>query len=1102
MSDEKDNNRFDWSPSKARRIFTADQKLAATNLAKEVGLTQASIAFDIPRESIARFMSESGIKPEATRRGRSEYRVYSAEQRHSAVEAALEIGAGQASRDHGIPTPTLVNWLSQDPRYKPKRDLAKYTQEQRDQAVKLGIEVGAREASRKTGFPVSTINNWLPYKTPADRRSYAVHTVEVATAAADLALKTSIGEAAQTFGVSHSTVRTWRNRALGREPSREPVTPQRYDPGTKEAVLADVPTLGYAAAAAKHGVKRPLVGEWARAAGVRQPSRRGHHKGFDQELEWVARDYPQLADWRTFAIEWLASSTGAIGEKLATIRCLFVDYVIAQSLPTIPRELFVVGRPLPDFYKTACRQTLSGIVTNNYVAMFLDWTLESRHFRNDPMRGELRNPIPRIAYRTDNPSESVYPVLPYQHVLEMRQIIAAGRTFSDWKWAQSAMGSADGPGAVACWFEVDESKIDKSDPDCVYRKRYRSNAPPVLEMWSPVRWVALLFKLNVPHRPTQVRLLDSGEADTWRYENSNQTGSWSLNSGPLREGTETRPLRQGVFQRFAEDRVEEGGAGAPGHPNAILYFNTNKTDDRRDTNTRKGTETAWMNVGGHANDVFYWGVRLRNWQEKYNPVSRRTHWSELDGRHRTAKHRDVLKTYPAACFLFRTPEAGAGDAHFPLHKNGYNRPYYLILQEMETRQRRRVEPDSKRHIRLVFPDSKSKVYFPLYSTRTTLITVLLEDAGVPPHIVQRVVGHKRIAMLFHYDKISRRKVYETLQEGGKLLEASAPTSLDNFLADAHYDEIVNDTICNSTDAIASAIPRDAQARNALAWMRLDFGVCVVGGNTADLGDVKSTGGCYNGGPNIGSVSSPKYAPVPGGPRNCVRCRWLATAVQYLAALVAHLNALLFHHDAAAKACAVRESELTALVTRRATADAEDMPFGQQGELERAQKRFEKSLAKYSSCIADVAACYRLIKKCQQRLASGRESAVVLAGGPEKFDLEWVELPSELHQVHLVCEGAELYDDIEAEIAILTRSQLVDKALERCGAKPILFRLTTEQQLRVGNAFIRSLRDEFVLSHQGEAVEVLDVLSDSSRLGEVLGFDLSSHLETALLEMEG
>ena len=58
-------------------------------------------------------------------------------------------------------------------------------------------------------------------------------------------------------------------------------------------------------------------------------------------------------------------------------------------------------------------------------------------------------------------------------------------------------------------------------------------------MWSPVRAVALLIKLILPLRTHQIRLLDSGEADTWRYEK----GKWRLNCGSLAQGNEkSRPL--------------------------------------------------------------------------------------------------------------------------------------------------------------------------------------------------------------------------------------------------------------------------------------------------------------------------------------------------------------------------------------------------------------------------------------------------------------------------------------------------------------------------------------------------------------------------------
>ena len=89
------------------------------------------------------------------------------------------------------------------------------------------------------------------------------------------------------------------------------------------------------------------------------------------------------------------------------------------------------------------------------------------------------------------------------------------------------------------WFPVTEAQIDKDDPDCVWRVRYKKCGEKILEMWSPVRWMALFVKLILPLRTFQVRMLDSGEADTWRYEKS----KWIPNTNKLTEESERKPLQ-------------------------------------------------------------------------------------------------------------------------------------------------------------------------------------------------------------------------------------------------------------------------------------------------------------------------------------------------------------------------------------------------------------------------------------------------------------------------------------------------------------------------------------------------------------------------------
>lgn len=153
-----------------------------------------------------------------------------------------------------------------------------------------------------------------------------------------------------------------------------------------------------------------------------------------------------------------------------------------------------------------------------------------KEFSEETDNGQLvvspafHNPVPRMS-REGLPrrDESVHSPLPYGYIDELRQILAAGPHFRDWQWAQQALGAKAGTrGRTAPdWFEVTEAQIDRTDPDCVWRIRklksgYRGGQ--VLEMWSPVRWVALLVKLILPLRTHQVRFLDSGEADTWRFE--------------------------------------------------------------------------------------------------------------------------------------------------------------------------------------------------------------------------------------------------------------------------------------------------------------------------------------------------------------------------------------------------------------------------------------------------------------------------------------------------------------------------------------------------------------------------------------------------------
>jgi hypothetical protein len=246
--------------------------------------------------------------------------------------------------------------------------------------------------------------------------------------------------------------------------------------------------------------------------------------------------------------------------------------------------------------------------------------------------------------------ETVRTPLPYRFIRDLREILAPGRHFTDWSWAIQARESREKTtgGRYGDWYEVDPSVIDPTDPDCVSRTRtvVRGNRSiTITQLWSPARSVALLMKLTLPLRTYQVRMLDSGEADTWRYTSS----GWVPNTGPLASGDMRHPVRRGVFRRVEDHETRA--------IHTALYINTNKTADIGKDGNDLGYVIPWQHE-----ELLYWLEKLRNWQQKYNPIDSPTSWDELEVKHLGQTKSEVqLAHLPDACFLFRQA-AAKGDS--------------------------------------------------------------------------------------------------------------------------------------------------------------------------------------------------------------------------------------------------------------------------------------------------------------------------------------------------------------------------------------------------------------------------------------------------------
>jgi hypothetical protein len=846
-----------------------------------------------------------------------------------------------------------------------------------------------------------------------------------------------------------------------------------------------------------------------------QGRRKTTRKDTDPTLGWVTQKYPHLEAWRALAAAWLATQEGDLQGKLVALSKFFDRYLASPLMPKgheKPQVCLSRATAMPSFMKlggTSLKGRNKGQLAKqapiyaNLIRDFLNWVLHTDDYsETDDYGRRVVSPAfvnfveAQSTAGMGNADSSVRQALPYGLIVEARRILAEGPNFSDWRWAQSLLGAKLGttgrPGSD--WYEIDASLIDeraKADPDLVWREFKPKHGPKITQVWSPVRYVALLIKLILPLRTMQVRVLDSGEADTWRYihpieravnalaathqphahalvsgagphpagTSESDEARWVLNPSPLAEGSERKPLAAGVFRRTTDT--------FRGLVHTELYINTNKTNDIGKGGAAKGYTAPWPQGADYLTDPYYWLAKLRNWQEKYNPVKRRTPWSELKGTS-IIQDKDIgtLLQYTPSCFLFRTPEVKRAP-HLPVKDSLIVTVWERLLEELQNRLAKQGHTHANGSaIKLVElkPDSlgilRHSTDFPLHGLRVSLITALALDGRVPFEIMQRIVGHSRLLMTLYYFKPGQAHMRRILEDAAAHLEQKKESSIVDWLQNAEHKDLERRLASNHMEAVLSALPPHAAQRNAVGWMPMHHGICLVGGNTSE-GEVNDAiGGCYNGGPNIGPPSMPRYTVVSGGPKNCVRCRWFVTEPHHLPALMAQFNNYAYHFDLSRDQLAEHTRVHTQLQDKRYDAEERGELFTEQAALSRSERLMEAAAKRYSDLAEDLSACWRLIQRCMDILNSKSSdagmTALVVATDLSGIHAAVEDVDGELLQLTQICEDVEVYPDLNPGKAVLRRSQLLDHALQREGMPTPFMRLTEQQQLMVGNAFVRRL----------------------------------------------
>lgn len=802
----------------------------------------------------------------------------------------------------------------------------------------------------------------------------------------------------------------------------------------------------------------------------------------DVECRYATAIDPSLEQWRVLAAEWLATVKEAKAGAMKAIAKFLVDYIYAQNLESDPAKFLRKGNATPCLYEcclTHFKSKNDVIKCYSKVNEFIEYVLNN-YFSVDDDDGNIvtapafRNPIPPLpasvnsSHTSGNDNESNKLVLPHYFITRLRHLLCPPqtRTFADWSWAQSAEDSRNGGG----WFVVPLELIDKTDADCVWRHRVTSEyeretygyGESVYEMWSPVRAVALYLKLQLPLRTFQVRMLDSGEADTHRYVK----GEWVKNTGPLAKGSDRIPCRRGVFRQMTDDIKHRRMTG--------LFINTNKSADKGKDEWSKGYSIPWEHP-----ELLYWLEKLRDWQEKYNPISAPVAWTDLEVKHIGNSKAEVqLKAMGATCFLFRDAAGQGIDKAKPVAAASILEVlWYKLLKTFEDQcEAEQLRDLADKRLAFVKADTQKTAYYPLHALRVSLITAYALEGGVPMTILSKcIAGHARLVMTLYYTKAGITYCTETMDAATKRLMVTEQESYARWLKDKTYQQLETHGAYYDPAAISAMM---LAMQNGASLTKDDKGFCPKGGWGCDSGGVYVN-------EDTGKVT---YGEVPGYPqKNCPRCRWFFTGPAFIDGLNNYWNNIQFQMGDVGERMVKLEGQITALEDEQFECQENGRPFLEQDKLNILRKIHQSEYEKNNKYAEDSSATFRLIARCTALAKSGPQNGgvqLVAVGGLQDVHVA-VEECDKLRQVLTAVAGSTVYPEHDVSKAVLQAGKAFDMMLARNGKEPVLFRLPDDELASVVQHITRLLAAE-----AGSIKDALPFIEGARQLKE-LGLDVNT-----------
>jgi hypothetical protein len=583
----------------------------------------------------------------------------------------------------------------------------------------------------------------------------------------------------------------------------------------------------------------------------------------------------------------------------------------------------------------------------------------------------------------------------------------------------------------------------------------------------------LLLHLELPLRNIQVRRLDSGEGDSRCYDA--KRGAWQDATGPNARHWETagaKNSRRGVFREIASPT----GSTITG-----FWINSNKTQDAGNLfDETSGYEIPWQH-----DEVLENLAAMRAWQEKYNPVLGPLPYASVpEGIFEDEPSEVVRAVLPSRFYLFRYPlNTGERGKEAPPTYKIFHQFFHDALDELE---RRLAAEDPDSAIRIITERDNAgqprKGIFTIHGMRSSTLTSL-HMAGVPIEILSKVVaGHATILMTLRYTKFDPAHINEVLNNARMQAIAAGRNQFANFLKSATLEQAMRMTARLSDDGLNQMQGSYAEATG---WSRLEIGICPNGGMQ-----------CHIGGEAIARRSDRGkdksiYGPVPGGARNCVRCRFFVTGLPFLIPLWAHATAILAKVDSLSKRIAATRVEVDSLKRQRLALDGAPAPQSLTDRIRILDESWVGDSEARDQALADAHATMVLVEKIRvifKSTPSEEDAKLPMLLGDSGIPEIAARETTRFELVDAVVQASRWFPSMNTSELERERDAFLDKMLYRNGYTPItLSPLSAQERRRAADALAQMLLVELGAS---EAQNLIDGRKTLADLG------LQSKLETA------